>query len=389
MSDATPDDASGTPRIAIALVRQLDAAAALVFEACTDPRRLARWLTPGAGEVRAASCDLRVGGRFSLEGCNPNGRAYAVSGEYLEIVPSRRLAMTWQYAGEGPLAGPPSRVEIDLRPLGIDVTELTLTHTQLDRQETADRYGAAWAICLERLRWSTTPQPDDAVFAPPLGAISNLYGPRHRVLQEAFETGDLANRLRSLSVTSELGATQQAFIERQDMVFVTSVDHRGFPTCSYKGGAKGFVRVVSPRVIELPSYDGNGMYLTAGNLAANPKLGLLFIDFETPHRLRLHGTARVTHDATALERHPGAELVIKIDVAEVFVNCPRYVHRYRQEATSGFVPGRERAGQVPAWKKIDLFADVLPARDRLAIDPRGTETMTLADYRVLLERGDT
>ncbi|SEI05232.1 hypothetical protein SAMN02799636_05165 [Methylobacterium sp. 275MFSha3.1] len=387
--DAAPDAASGPPRIAIALVRQLDAAAALVFEACTDPRRLARWLTPGAGEVRDASCDLRVGGRFSLEGCNPDGRAYAVSGEYLEIVPPRRLAMTWHFAGDGPLAGPPSRVEIDLRPLGVDVTELTLSHTRLDRQDTADRYRAAWAICLERLRWSTAPKPDAAVFAPPLGAISNLYGPRHRVFQEAFETGNLANRLRSLSVTSELTATQQAFIARQDLVFITSVDHRGFPTCSYKGGARGFVRVAGPRVIELPSYDGNGMYLTAGNLAANPKLGLLFIDFETPHRLRLHGTARIARDARDLERHPGAELVLKIDIAEVFVNCPRYIHRYRREATSGFVPGRARAGELPAWKRIDLFADVLPDRDRRAIDPRDTGTMTLADYRLLLERGET
>jgi uncharacterized protein len=385
MSDDAPDE----PRIAIALVRQIDASAALVFEACTDPRRLARWLTPGAGEVRAAQCDLRVGGRFSLEGCNPDGRAYAVSGAYLEIVPARRLAMTWHYAGAGPLGGPPSRVQIDLRALGADVTELTLAHTRLDRPEAADLYGAAWAICLERLRWSTAPKPDAAVFTPPLGAISNLYGPRHRVFQEAFQTGALANRLRSLSVTGELSASQQAFIARQDLAFITSIDHRGFPTCSYKGGARGFVRVVSPHLIELPSYDGNGMFLTAGNLAANPKLGLLFVDFETPHRLRLHGTAQVSDAAQDLERHPGAELVIRIRVAEVFVNCPRYVHRFRRDAPSGFVPGQPRAGEVPAWKRIDLFADVLPDRDRRALAAHDTAAMTLADYRVLLEQGET
>ncbi|WP_020095773.1 MULTISPECIES: hypothetical protein [unclassified Methylobacterium] len=81
--------------------------------------------------------------------------------------------------------------------------------------------------------------------------------------------------------------------------------------------------------------------------------------------------------------------MLKIDIAEVFVNCPRYIHRYRREAASGFVPGRARAGEVPAWKRIDLFADVLPDRDRRAIDPRDTGTMTLADYRLLLERGET
>ncbi|MBZ6411197.1 MULTISPECIES: SRPBCC domain-containing protein [Methylobacterium] len=389
MSATMSDDTSDAPRIAIALVRQLDAAAALVFDACTDPRRLARWLTPGAGEVRAASGDLRVGGRFSLEGCNPDGGAYAVSGEYLEIVPARRIVMTWHYAGAGPLGGPPSRVQIDLRPLGADVTELTLSHTRLDRQDAADRYRAAWAICLERLHWSTAPRPEEAVFTPPLGAISNLYGARHRAFQETFETGDLANRLRSLSVTRELNPAQRVFVEGRDMVFVTSIDHRGFPTCSYKGGAPGFVRVVDPRRLELPIYDGNGMYLTAGNLAANAKLGLLFIDFETPHRLRLHGTAQVLRDAPSLARHPEAELVVAIAIAEVFVNCPRYVHRYRREANSAFVPGQDRAGAVPAWKRIDVFGDVLPGRDRAALGADDVGSLTLDEYRALLRRGET
>ncbi len=297
--------------------------------------------------------------------------------------------MTWLYAGEGPLAGPPSRVQIDLRPLGADVTELTLSHTRLDGQDVADRYRAAWAICLERLHWSTAPQPEEAVFTPPLGAISNLYGARHRAFQETFETGGLANRLRSLSVTTELNPTQQAFVEGRDMVFLTSIDHRGFPTCSYKGGAPGFVRVVDPRRLELPLYDGNGMYLTAGNLAANAKLGLLFIDFETPHRLRLHGTARILRDAPALARHPGAELVVGITIAEVFVNCPRYVHRYRREATSAFVPGQDRAGAVPAWKRIDAFADVLPDRDRAVLGADEAGSLTLDEYRALLRRGET
>lgn len=221
-----------SPRIAVSLTRRLEAPPERVFEACTDPRRLVRWLTPGAGELRSAIPDLRVGGRFALEGCDPDGRAYAISGTYCDLTPSRRLVMTWHYEGAGPLRGPPSLVRIDLRPLGPDLTELTLSHTQIDAPDSAERYRGAWAICLERLGWSMATQEPGAVFRSPLGAISPLFGPRHRVFQEEFGTESLANRLRKLSVTSELSEAQARFIAGRDMVFLTSIDHRGFPTCS-------------------------------------------------------------------------------------------------------------------------------------------------------------
>jgi uncharacterized protein YecE (DUF72 family) len=67
------------------------------------------------------------------------------------------------------------------------------------------------------------------------------------------------------------------------------VDGSGQPTCSYRGGDPGFVKVVEPGTIAFPSYDGNGMFLSMGNIRATAKVGLLFIDFETPHRLRVQG----------------------------------------------------------------------------------------------------
>lgn len=149
------------------------------------------------------------------------------------------------------------------------------------------------------------------------------------------------------------------------------------------------MRVVDARTLEIPSYDGNGMFLSAGNLAANPKLGLLFIDFERPHCLRLHGTGQVLRDAGGLAPHPGAEFVLRIAIAEVFVNCPRYIHRYRRVASSGFVPGQPRVGEVQAWKRIDAFGDVLPERDRAALDASEAGSITLDAYRALLDKGET
>ena len=54
-------------------------------------------------------------------------------------------------------------------------------------------------------------------------------------------------------------------------MFIATADAEGRPQSSYKGGDPGFVRVLDERTIAFPNYDGNGMYLTAGNMLVNPR----------------------------------------------------------------------------------------------------------------------
>ena len=55
------------------------------------------------------------------------------------------------------------------------------------------------------------------------------------------------------------------------MFFLATADADGAPQCSYKGGEPGFVRVLDEHTIAFPSFDGNGMYLSLGNIAARPR----------------------------------------------------------------------------------------------------------------------
>ncbi len=82
------------------------------------------------------------------------------------------------------------------------------------------------------------------------------------------------------------------------MFFLATADREGRPQCSYKGGEPGFVRVLDQHTVAFPNYDGNGMYLSMGNLSVNPQVGMLFIDFvsERPSRLRLNGLAHIDED---------------------------------------------------------------------------------------------
>src|SRR3954464_2597304 len=112
-----------------------------------------------------------------------------------------------------------------------------------------------------------------------------------RWFQDRFDTRRLADRIDERLVDDVIDADDRAFIERMDMFFLATADAEGHPQCSYKGGDPGFVRVLDKRTVAFPNYDGNGMYLSMGNLVVNPHVGMLFIDFvsERPSRLRVNG----------------------------------------------------------------------------------------------------
>ena len=194
--------------------------------------------------------------------------------------------------------------------------------------------------------------------------MSALYGEHHRALQSLFEARPLADRLVELIVSSEIPDQHKSFIESRDFFFLSTVDHRGYPTCSHKGGHPGFVRVLDPQSLAFPIYDGNGMFLSTGNISGQGKIGMLFIDFETPHRVRVHGTATVSHDDPMMATFAGAELLVRVRVEEIFVNCPRYIHTYRRIAPSRYVPSADCPARPPQWKRIDAVQAALPPRDR-------------------------
>src|SRR5919201_6864844 len=167
---------------------------------------------------------------------------------------------------------------------------------------------------------------------------------------------------------SYIDGDDRAFIERMDMFFLATADADGRPQCSYKGGDPGFVRVLDEHTVAFPNYDGNGMYLSMGNLLVNPRVGMLFIDFvsKTPSRLRLNGIARIDEHDDLMAEYPDAQFIVRVEATQVFPNCPRYIHRMALVERSRFVPHAGCATPVPAWKRSDWACDVLPARDAQA-----------------------
>jgi predicted pyridoxine 5'-phosphate oxidase superfamily flavin-nucleotide-binding protein len=188
-----------------------------------------------------------------------------------------------------------------------------------------------------------------------------MYHDGQRRLQDRFETRAVADRLNERNTRDHIRPADREFIERMDMFFLATADAEGRPTCSYKGGDPGFVRVVDERTIAFPNYDGNGMYLSWGNALVNPNVGLLFIDWERQKRLRLNGEASVHEHDPLLAEYPEAQFIVRVRVRELFPNCPRYIHKMELVERSRFVPHAGTETPQPRWKQD--YVDVLPARD--------------------------
>lgn len=213
--------------------------------------------------------------------------------------------------------------------------------------------------------------------------MSRIYGEQHRAFQDLFDSRRMADRIEEIAVKTAFGADEKIFIENRDMFFLSSIDHRGRPTVSYKGGDPGFVKIIDEVTLAFPSYDGNGMHFSIGNINANHKIGMLFIDFEKPHRLRVQGTATVSANDELRDQWKEAELVVRVALSELWQNCPRYVHRYEKVKPSRYVPRDETETPLCEWKRIDGMQDVLRPHELERVEQAGNITIEQWGERVM------
>ena len=197
----------------------------------------------------------------------------------------------------------------------------------------------------------------------------DMYHEGSRQLQDRFQARRLADRMVERIVHDTFTDEDRAFIDSRMLFFLATADADGRPDCSYKGGVPGFVRVVDPSTLVFPSYDGNGMFKSLGNVLVNPQVGLLFIDFESPKRLRVNGRASVSADDPLLGEFEGAQLIVRVQPEAIFPNCPRYIHKMQIVEQSVYAPCPGHTPPVPKWKSAPHFNEVLPPNDPAAHAP--------------------
>nr|WP_170305090.1 pyridoxamine 5'-phosphate oxidase family protein [Kitasatospora viridis] len=191
-------------------------------------------------------------------------------------------------------------------------------------------------------------------------------------LQRELGTEERAAQFYQRQVRPYLTQQMREFVARQTMVFLATADGHGACDASFRAGPPGFVQVLDAHTLAYPEYRGNGVMASAGNIAENPHLGLLFVDF-TGDRIGLHinGTAQLRPDAALrtaypelpLETAPGrkAEFWIRLSVDEAYIHCSKHIP-HLQPVTPGTRMRRERpkdpdyftGAPVPQPAPVDL-----------------------------------
>lgn len=218
------------------------------------------------------------------------------------------------------------------------------------------------------------------------GTMATLYSAKHRALQEEFNTTKLADLLDNGWIHEKITEDEKNFISSRDMFFLSTVDPDGMPTVSYKGGSAGFVRVLDDSTLIFPGFDGNGMFYSVGNIDGQGKVGMLFIDFETPHRVRVQGVATLVREHPLLAEYAEAKYLIMVDITKIWVNCPRYIHKYKKLDQSKYVPEPCKVTPIPTWKRLDMVQDAITPEEKVIAAQQGL--IDLNEYEAKVKRGE-
>ena len=166
-----------------------------------------------------------------------------------------------------------------------------------------------------------------------------VYGNCQKYIQvREWETagGSTSMEPGSARRVTTLTGEQRRLISSSDTFFIASAHPDGGADASHRGGLPGFVRFLNEYTLAFPDYSGNNMFNTLGNIAANPKTGLLFVDFERGNTLQLSGEARVIWNPVRAAEFAGARRVVEFRMAEIIERTVPL--RWRFVAYSPFNP---------------------------------------------------
>jgi predicted pyridoxine 5'-phosphate oxidase superfamily flavin-nucleotide-binding protein len=158
--------------------------------------------------------------------------------------------------------------------------------------------------------------------------VDNDFHPGEIAAQAKWKTAriwDKARRARLL--LDHIPESLHERIENAPFFFLATSDNSGSCDCSFKGGGPGIIKILDQSRLAFPDYDGNGAFMSVGNILENPHVGLLFIDFVDGGRLRVNGRASIHDHGEIRKLFPDQPRVILVEIEQVVPNCAAHVPR--------------------------------------------------------------
>jgi uncharacterized protein len=200
--------------------------------------------------------------------------------------------------------------------------------------------------------------------SPPANRAATLERPGsdgEHALQAACGTEDRANRFYNLQMNDRINEEMREFIGRMEMAFIATADADGECDASFRAGPPGFLLVLDDRTIAWPEYRGNGVMASAGNIAENPHVGILLVDFVRDLvGLHVNGSAELVSQSEFAHRYtpdqldiaPGRrpERWIVVEVEEAYIHCSKHIPKLQPVPRT-----RDWGTDDPAKKGGDYF----------------------------------
>jgi len=173
------------------------------------------------------------------------------------------------------------------------------------------------------------PIPSDIAFTPAVRALQAANGSRTSYARMEKSQG------WSTEVTHDLAS----FLAELDMFYLGTANYVGQPYIQYRGGPKGFLKVLDSRTLAFADFDGNRQFISTGNLSENPRVFVFLMDYANQRRVKVYGTARVVTDDPELlgrlhdesyDARPERAIVIKLEAWDA--NCPQHIHPHLLES---------------------------------------------------------
>jgi uncharacterized protein len=123
---------------------------------------------------------------------------------------------------------------------------------------------------------------------------------------------------------------ETVFIAGRDSFYMASVTDTGWPYVQHRGGPAGFVKCLGSNRLGFADYGGNRQYVSTGNLLADGRVSLFFMDYAARRRLKLIGHATIEEldkfpELTRGDPVQQGERAVLIDVVGFDWNCPKFI----------------------------------------------------------------
>ena len=159
------------------------------------------------------------------------------------------------------------------------------------------------------------------------------FHPGEIAAQERWQTTHMWNEARRTRLLMDhIPGPFHERIENAPFFFLATSDNDGSCDCSFKGGGPGIIRILDDTRLAFPDFDGNGAFMSVGNILNNPHVGILFIDFADGGRLRVNGRASIHDHGQINELFPDHRRVILVEIEQVVPNCSAHIPRLVPEA---------------------------------------------------------